>query len=404
MAGGGVRTISKEESLVTLQGYRVFDADAHGIFSPRMWEGLPAEYARRRPRPVRVGDAADMGRYDTGWLIEGRMEPHPFGPGAQSANTPRWVLEEFGASPDGPGPAAGTIDFPIPIGSLDLSDPQARLHNLDRMGIDTQMLFPSTLYAHMTSDPGFEAALYRAYNRYMARQCQFNPRRLKWAGLLPLRDPRQGCEALEEMQALGATAAVVFGTVGERLLSHRSFTPVWDEFARTGLPLCIHMGMSYPPFEQLCESIFDANVIAKALPAQLAFVAIVGHNMLDRYPDLNVAFLEFGAEWILYAVGKMEHSLKVNKRRMPVTDGLPRRRIEEYARSGRIFVSAEADDAVLVQEMELLGEDQILCSSDFPHGEMRENSHVQILHRGDLSERQKRKLLYDNSVRLFGEP
>src|SRR5262245_66507597 len=71
-----------------------------------------------------------------------------------------------------------------------------------------------------------------------------------------------------------------------------------------------HMGMSYPPFQELCRSIQDANMIAKALPAQLAFVAIVGNKMLDRYGNLKVAFLEFGAEWIFYMFGRMEHYLK----------------------------------------------------------------------------------------------
>ena len=50
------------------------------------------------------------------------------------------------------------------------------------------MLFPSTLYAHMTSDPGLEAALYRSYNRYVGRQCKTAPKRLRWAGLLPMRE------------------------------------------------------------------------------------------------------------------------------------------------------------------------------------------------------------------------
>ena len=55
------------------------------------------------------------------------------------------------------------------------------------------------------------------------------PQRLKWAGLLPLRDSRQGCDAMDEMKKLGATAAVVYGTAGDRLLCHPSFTPVWDD-------------------------------------------------------------------------------------------------------------------------------------------------------------------------------
>jgi predicted TIM-barrel fold metal-dependent hydrolase len=379
-----------------LQEQKLYDADAHVELSPRMWETLDKPYFPRRPRPVWVGDNQGMGTWNNGWLVEGQMHPHPFGPGSQPGSMPRKMIKDFSPNSEIP-------EFPISGG--DLSDPEARLRDLAELGIDIQFLFPTTLYARMTSDPGFEAALYRAYNRYMGRQCKSYSRQLKWAALLPLRDARKGCEAVAEMVDLGASAAVVFGTVGDRLLSNPSFMPVWDEFSRTRLPLCVHMGMSYSPFEQLSQNIFDAHIIGMCLPALLAFAAIVGHGMLDRYPELKVAFLEFGAEWILYMVGRMDHYLPIDKgRQMPVTDGMPRDSIKDYAKSGRIFVGGEADDVHLLQEIDLLGENQILYSSDFPHPEARENSAKQILVRTDLTETQKRNIFYDNAVRLYGEP
>jgi len=384
-----------------LNGYRIFDADAHGSIHPRMWEDLPEEYRDRRPRPVTIHDQSGLGNFTAGWLIEGSLEPHALGPGAQQANTPRNVLAQFGAN---------TEREECSVGSMTLNDPQARLRDMDRMGFDAQMLFPSTLYAHMTADAGFEGALFRAYNRYIAGQCAQAPQRLKWAGLLPLRDQRQAFEAIAEMKRLGARAAVVFGTAGERLLSDPSFLPVWDEFARTRLPLCVHMGMSYPPLAQLGRSIYDGHVMGMSLPALLAFVAIVGHRMLDRYPDLKVAFLEFGAEWIFYMVSRMDHYLPLDRGAhpfglsMPNASELPRTSIRECAGSGRIFMAAEADDRMLHLLFELIGEEQVLFSSDFPHGEGRENAALEILARSDLSEIQKRKLLYDNTARLFGEP
>jgi uncharacterized protein len=384
-----------------LQNYRVFDADAHGSISPRMWDDLPEAYRARRPRPVIVHDDSGLGNYSSGWLIDGSLEPHALGPGAQQANTPRNVLAEFGAD---------NRREHCSIDSMTLADPQARLRDMDRMGIDVQMLFPSTLYAHMTTDPGFEAALFRAYNRFLAGQCKAAPRRLKWSGLLPLGDQRQAFEAIEEMQRLGGQAAVVFGTAGERLLSDPIFLPVWDEFARTKLPLCVHMGMSYPPLARLGQSIYDGHIMGMSLPAQLAFMAIVGHRMLDRYADLKVAFLEFGAEWIFYMVARMDHYLPLDRGghpmglSMPNAAQLPRASIKEYVKSGRIFLAAEADDRLLHLLFDLIGEDHVLFSSDFPHGEGRENSALEILERKDLSEMQKQKLLYDNTVRMFGEP
>ena len=384
-----------------LQGYQVYDADAHGSINPKMWEDLPDSYRARRPRPITIHDESGLGNYTAGWLIEGSLEPHALGPGAQQANTPRNVLAEFGADMQ---------REHCSVGSMTLADPQARLRDMDRMGFDFQMLFPSTLYAHMTAEAGFEAALFRAYNRYVARQCQTAAPRLKWSGLLPLRDQQQAFAALEEMQRLGARAAVVFGTAGDRLLSDPSFTPLWDEFARAKLPLCVHMGMSYPPLAQLGRSIYDGHVIGMSLPAQLAFMAIVGHGMLDRYPEMKVAFLEFGAEWIFYMVSRMDHYLPLDRGAhpfglsMPNPAQLPRLSIRDYAKSGRIFMAAEADDAMLHQLFELIGEDHVLFSSDFPHGEGRENAALEILERKDISDVQKRKLLYANTVRFFGAP
>ena len=373
--------------------YKVFDADAHVMMSPAMWEDLPKEYHVRRPRPLTVSDGDGAGVRRTGWLIEGRMEPHAYGPGAQGANTPTTVLREFGARGDD-------------LGSQDLSDAAARLRDLDKFGIDAQLLFPSSLYACMGADPFFEAAMFRAYNRYAGRQCKTNSRRLKWAALLPLRDVGEGIAAVHEMQELGASVAVVFGTAGDRLLSHKSFTPVWDELARTGLPLCVHMGRSYPPFDNLVETRLEAHVIAMGMPAQLGFVAVVAQGMLDRYPNLKVAFLEFGAEWLFYVVGRFAHympSYRVDPT-VKALGRLPERAIEEYLKSGRFFIAPEADDPLLLQEMQLVGEDHILFSSDYPHGEGRDNAAGELLERNDLSEAQKRKILYDNTVRFCGEP
>ena len=368
--------------------YRVYDADAHVILAPGMWEDLPEKYFPRRPRPATFSDAGDMAAYSSGWLIEGRVEPHILGPGLQPANTPAWVVE--GRHRD----------------THTLMNPEGRVRELDEMGIDVQFLFPSTLYARMTADPGFEAAMFRAYNRFMGRQCRVNSKRLKWAGLVPLREPRESILALEEMTDLGTSAVVVFGTARDKMLSDPSFTPFWDEFARAQLPLCVHMAASYPPFDDLVQTFLDAHALSMALPAQIAFVALVGQGMLDRYPNLRIGFMEFGAEWIFYMVGRMDHYLERDRMIQPwmLSDKLPSRSIRDYLKSGRIFMCGEMEDSLMQEEIALLGEGQLLYSSDYPHGEARENAAQNLLGRQDVNEVQKQKILYDNPVRFFGEP
>ena len=84
-----------------LQGYRIYDADAHVKFGPAMWETLPSEYTAKRPRPLRVSDEAGM-QWTEGWLLDGRMEPHPFGPGTQGADKPSMSLWSSARQPTKP--------------------------------------------------------------------------------------------------------------------------------------------------------------------------------------------------------------------------------------------------------------------------------------------------------------
>jgi hypothetical protein len=46
----------------------------------------------------------------------------------------------------------------------------------------------------------------------------------------------------------------------------------------------------------------------------------------------------------------------------------------------------------------------ISYSSDYPHGEARENAAQNLLERKDATEMQKHKILYNGPVRFFGEP
>ena len=49
----------------------------------------------------------------------------------------------------------------------------------------------------------------------------------------------------------------------------------------------------------------------------MAFVALLGRGMMDRYPDLRIAFMEFGAEWLFYMVGRMDHYIPRDREIQP---------------------------------------------------------------------------------------
>src|SRR5467141_2036040 len=106
-----------------------------------------------------------------------------------------------------------------------------------------------------------------------------------------------------------------------------------------------------------------------------------------------------GCGWAPYWMERMDDEYA---KRAPEAPAL-KKKPSEYVRSGKIYFSCEADEWLLGPAVKLVGENQIVYASDFPHWD---NSYPQsideIRDRGDLSDAQKRKILGDNARRLYG--
>src|SRR5258705_11122877 len=74
-----------------------------------------------------------------------------------------------------------------------------------------------------------------------------------------------------------------------------------------------------------------------------------------------------------------------------------------YCRSGKIYLSCEADEWILPQALKLVDENQIVYASDFPHWDNSYPGNIdEIRMRGDMTDAQKQKVLGDNCRRLYG--
>jgi predicted TIM-barrel fold metal-dependent hydrolase len=77
----------------------------------------------------------------------------------------------------------------------------------------------------------------------------------------------------------------------------------------------------------------------------------------------------------------------------------------EYMRSGRCYYHTEPEEKGLVYAIEVLGDDQIMYASDYPHWDCMHPDSARILQeRTDLSASTKRKILGDNAARFYKLP
>jgi predicted TIM-barrel fold metal-dependent hydrolase len=131
----------------------------------------------------------------------------------------------------------------------------------------------------------------------------------------------------------------------------------------------------------------------------MAFFSLTAGGVLDRFPRLRVAFLEAGSEWIPYMAGRMDHYHPVirNIAWGPHSKKFP----SDYLAEGRLYVTCEAEEPLLPQVLELVGEDQVMIEGDMPHAEARETGIQQIRERNDLKEDVKRKILRENALAFY---
>jgi predicted TIM-barrel fold metal-dependent hydrolase len=142
------------------------------------------------------------------------------------------------------------------------------------------------------------------------------------------------------------------------------------------------------------------------MPVLMGFVALISGGVLDRFPKLRVVFLEAGCQWIHFMLDRLEHRFKHSTKNLShvVSETAPKAAQPpmEYVRRGNLYFSAEVEDRLLPQVLELVGEGQIVFGSDMPHGDRERFAARELLARKEIGESAKSRILEQNPRRLYG--
>ena len=186
----------------------------------------------------------------------------------------------------------------------------------------------------------------------------------------------------------------------QQAVARPEFDPVLRRSGALDLSCVCHPGWSHPGLTASCRGTYAALLIGFSLPPLLGFFSLVGGGVLDRHPELRVAF--YGrADWLPYYVQRMDRYWIAHQQ--IDTSDLPGAAAERIpARRAYLFFTCEGDEALLPRVIEMLGEDQIMLSADMPHVEARENSFQEVREREDLTDSVKAKIVGGNAVRFLG--
>ncbi|HXJ83183.1 MAG TPA: amidohydrolase family protein [Candidatus Methylomirabilis sp.] len=277
------------------------------------------------------------------------------------------------------------------------------LRALDKGGVETTVLYPTLgLFMSFLKDPDWAVALCRAYNSFMHEEFIRVSPRLKAVALLPVQNPAAAAVELRRaVKDLGMVGAMLSAD-GGHLFGDAKFNPVYEEAERLGVMLGVHASGSHlgGAGVDLFPRFIQAHTCSHAFGQMRQFTSMIFEGIPERFPKLRLAFLEAGCGWAPYWMERMDDEFaKRGRAEAPALKKKP----SEYVRSGNIYFSCEADEWLLPQALKLVGENQIVWASDFPHWDNSYPGSIdEIRDRGDVTDGQKQKILGDNCRRLYG--
>jgi uncharacterized protein len=282
-------------------------------------------------------------------------------------------------------------------------DAESWLRALDKGGMELTVLYPTLgLFMSFLKDRAWAVALCRAYNSFLHEAFVKASPRLKAVALLPVQDPEAAAielrRAVRELDLCGAMLAAD----GNHLLGDRRFDPIYEEAERLGVMLGVHASGSHlgGAGVDLFPRFIQAHTVSHPFAQMRQLTSMIFEGVPERFPALRLAFLEAGCGWAPYWMERMDDEFA--KRGAAEAPTL-RRRPSDSVRGGNIYFSCEADEWLLPQALKLVGESQIVYASDFPHWDNGYPGSIEeITNRGDVSDAQKRKILGDNTRRLYG--
>jgi len=330
----------------------ILSSDSHVFEPPDLWtKRIDAGFRDRAPRMQRI-DGADQLVVEADQVISGIG-----------------LISNAGARFEAPETISGQGRFEdVPRGGY---DPDQHLTDMRLDGVAGEVLYPSQgLFYFRVTDTPLMSAIFRAYNDWLAEFCRRDPARLKGIAMVNLDDVADGIRELERAARLGLAGAMIT----EYPLEHRrydqpEYEPFWAAAASIGMPLSLHtatrrQGKIRGAGEKTLRDASSRST--KAFYPALSLCDMIFSGVFERHPALTLAIVEFELSWAPNILASMDYTYRERH-------GEAIYRFKGGMRPSDFFhrnvVLSFQEDAVGIRLRDVIGVDNMMWGSDYPHSE-----------------------------------
>jgi aminocarboxymuconate-semialdehyde decarboxylase len=273
-------------------------------------------------------------------------------------------------------------------------DPEVRLNEMDRDGIEMQVLSATpVLFAYeRPAEHALDCA--QLFNDAALELCAQGKGRLKSLCQVPLQDVDAACQELSRCMRAGHLGVQIGNHVGEKNLDDPGLVTFLHHCADEGAAVLVH------PWDMLGQQRMPKYMMpwTVGMPAetQLGIVAMILGGAFDKLPQkLRICFAHGGGSFA-FLLGRLENAWQHH----PVARGACELPPSQYL--NRFYVdSAVFDERALQFLVGTMGTERVMLGSDypFPLGEHRVGTLIRSSH---LPEPAKERLLGGNAEEFLG--
>jgi len=286
--------------------------------------------------------------------------------------------------------------------------PELRLADMDRDGVWAHVIY-GPIFSIVADDPALRDECHRVYNDSLGELCAAAPDRLFGVPMLPP-FPEPAIAELQRLAKAGGwrQANLQIAEVRPRL-HDAAWEPFWKLLEETGIILSFHVAViGLPKDDPAFGKPQSAFALAKLFTGQFLdpFIDLFAWGILERYPRMRIVMAEAGLGWLPWLVQELDHRFELMYRAKDYWDrrgGIHLKSKPSELFKRQIYASFQ-DDPVAMSLLQIMGEDNVLWASDYPHPDSTwpySGAAIEA-QMADLPAAMKKKLLHDNAAKLYG--
>jgi predicted TIM-barrel fold metal-dependent hydrolase len=283
-----------------------------------------------------------------------------------------------------------------------LTDPDLRLKEQDRDGVQAEVLYGILGATSRLNDDEAAGTMLRIYNDWLADFCGHHPERFAGLACIPNHDTGAAVGEIERVARRGNVRGLeIARRYDMTALWDPWWNPVWDAIAASGLPVHFHtIGGARRDFSKLTGKTLLAARAASISSFQMhmadVLMSVIFAGVLEHRPNLKMVIGEAGTGWIPYILDRMDAEWEDQFKDLDL-------KMKPSGYWYRQCYATYQSDPVGVKLLEELGEDNIMWGSDFPHpdGIWPDSQEYIQKELGHLPEATRKKIVCDNAAKLY---